>query len=501
MASLVNSEAPISHRWLIILFLGAVIVSASTALASPVLGIALTVLTVGVICYVVWGTSLLLSAYVISVPAIAFAFNISSVSFGFQPSYLLGILLAGSVILANIKKKALYRLLWVKPNVYLTLFYIWVITLAIPLSMRIPTAALSHVSEQPLWPSIKQGLYLTACIFVYYGLTIVIKNRETLNRCVRLYVWASLFASLYGFYVMVAGQGYLPFYPVLNNNISYSLSLGFNTRGFTRMTGPTPEPSVFASMTISAMTMVFVQLVSRGHILRGWWYYVILAIDGLAFILTFSRVGYLALVLIVFLLLFFLNPRQLVKAMAVIVVSVALITIGILIFYPEAISGTLARLDSLLRFNDHSTMVRWSGIVGGLNTFLHYPITGVGYGNYGFYHHLYAPGSTALFQSTPFPLTNSLVTRLLSETGSVGTFFLALFALYMWRRVRWINKTANRQDRTMTLTLWGGVVSVVVALTVGTPDLTFMYSWLLLAMMVVQIRLMKRSLENGRGDV
>jgi O-antigen ligase len=139
--------------------------------------------------------------------------------------------------------------------------------------------------------------------------------------------------------------------------------------------------------------------------------------------------------------------------------------------------------------------------VGGGNTFLHYPITGVGYGNYGFYHQFYAPHSTILSQSTSFPLTNSLVTRLLSETGLVGMSSLVLFVFYVWRRVYWINRIASRRDRTMTLTLWGGLVSAVVALTVGTPDLTFMYFWLLVAMVVVQIRLVKESLANDGCEV
>jgi len=341
---------------------------------------------------------------------------------------------------------------------------------------------------------------LTVCLFVYYGLTIAIKNREMLNRCIRVYVWGSLFASLYGFYVMAAGQGYLPFYPVLNNNISYSLSLGFNTRGFTRMTGPTPEPSTFAGLAISAMAIIFVQLISRRRVLRGWWYYVILATDGLAFVLTYSRVGYLAFVLSAFSLLLFLNPRKLAKATLVIVVSTVLVAVGTLVLYPEAVSGTQARLDSLLKFNDHSTMVRWSGIVGGFNTFLHHPVMGVGYGNYGFYHHLYAPPHTSALAGT-YPLTNSLATRLLSETGLVGVLFLTLFAFYLWRQVRWVNKTASRQDRVMTLTLLGGLISALVTLMVGTPDLTFMYFWLLLAMMTVQIRLVKESLRNNKGDV
>ncbi len=426
-----------------------------------------------------------LYAFVLSTPFVATAvYNVRAVSFGLQPSYLFGIVLVSLWVLHMMTGKNIQiRLNRTDKTVAALLF---VVILSFMNSAFIPDDYLHILRERPVSVGIKQTVYVLFLTLNYFALRHWMNKTQVLHGCLRVYIWTSLFVSLYGFYLYVAQQGVLPYWAPLNNNISFAQGLHY---AVPRVTGVLPEPSYFSNYILSVIAILLFLILKKDAIYAKPIYLGILLIDLLALFLSGSRIGYASLI-VVFLLvsLFSRGTRRDERKLKMRLLSTVLLlslVLGSVVFAFDREEYVVQRFLSgvNLLFDpstaDHSSTERWEGFRGGVLTFLEHPVLGVGWGNYPFYHYFHAP-----LIDDPFPGTYSFLSKILAELGLLGFLVFALLVALVLR-LRTGRGPANRHADNLLGALKLSFFSVIISAALGVPSiLVFMHFWLILVMTV-----------------
>lgn len=200
------------------------------------------------------------------------------------------------------------------------------------------------------------------------------------------------------------------------------------------------EPSFFIQYVVIVLPWLVVNIVYSSK-KRKIFYLILTAIVCLMVFLTFSRSGYPIILLEIIMLLFFFRKKiSIVKGMILICMFIGALS---LLF---ASVGLEYDLDSFLHVFDTifiiegvSNITRWASQLAGWYIFLDYPITGVGWGLFGFYAPDYFPSwgwaspeiqMTGLNGGGRLSPPFGLYTRLLSEVGAVGFACFMLIFFY-----------------------------------------------------------------------
>jgi O-antigen ligase len=221
---------------------------------------------------------------------------------------------------------------------------------------------------------------------------------------------------------------------------SEELYLGHQFTGIARARGPFPEPLHLGSFLIATVPLAVAVAVAE----RGWsrWWRVGAAGSGaVALALTFSRGAYLGLGVVAIGAVVAMTRGALPRPGRRHAFAGVVLTLGVgttLLAWatatpPWALPGLfLDRAMQSLADHDMSNLTRFYAWEAAWSMLRAHPLTGVGWGGFGFHYYSVAPagGAGAHFG---WPMANSLVLLCLAETGVVG---LLLWARALWPALR-----------------------------------------------------------------
>lgn len=207
-----------------------------------------------------------------------------------------------------------------------------------------------------------------------------------------------------------------------------------------RVSGPINDPNYYALiMTVLvplALDRVWHEKNRWMRILSVWAFGATVA----AVVLTYSRSGFVTLVVVIGLMLLYRTPNL--KNLLI------LLLLGVMLFqfiptqYTERLESMIAFLPGSSRSlrEDEAIRGRTSELLVGWNMFLDNPILGVGYNNYPVYYQAYSR-QVGLDPRATERSAHNLYIEILAETGIVGLIFFSVIVLITLRDIYWSVKT------------------------------------------------------------
>jgi putative inorganic carbon (hco3(-)) transporter len=264
--------------------------------------------------------------------------------------------------------------------------------------------------------------------FIAILVVILLQRKSTM----RYTVWALLAAGIF----MASLSVYQYLTKSFDNNFyGFAITRIQNIVGVVesnRIAGPIGDPNYYAMVLIPLLPLAFNRLWSEEKLWLRLLAVYALVVCTLTILFTFSRGGFIALV-ITYLLLFLyrgLRPSQL--------MAVILLIVIVSFFVPDTF---FARLETLTSTNptqinaELSLRSRLSAQVVAINMFIDHPILGVGYANYPVYSRQYAQRlKLGVYGASIEP--HNLYLEIAAETGLVGlvVFGLLLFWVFIGLR-------------------------------------------------------------------
>lgn len=244
---------------------------------------------------------------------------------------------------------------------------------------------------------------------------------KLIQQIVNFFILISFVVSLYSIYQFIAFQYNWPFTDILRTSKSYSITRGVETSswaGLPRARAFMPEPSFWGTFLLIPFSLVLPFVFERKKMKLFLFIFIV------AQFLTFSRscwFGFL-LILICFIFHKIMYEGKLIKTTKIflgVTLTIFLLTVSIV---PDK-SVLFQRLSA---FSDPSAIERLAVQKLTLQTFLKYPVLGIGWGN------------------TPFFLqhqvTHNWYLQLLLETGIVGFSIFMLFLFQIWNKLKTLEK-------------------------------------------------------------
>ena len=426
----------------------------------------------------------LIYAYVFSLPLISF----SVVPwFGFQLSYAIITILGLLIVVDGVLTR---RIIIVRSRVNGAVLVFGVASLVSVIGIVMSTCrGFSRITL--LEHFARQAITLCFMVTMYFVLLACLRDKRTFKNALKVLLVSVFVCSLYGLYQLVGAYMDLPYRRLLFNNPSFSLAMGeYPFMGFYRITSFCPEPAMFANLLLCAIPVVAMCSVNKVKILGSLkWNVVIFAILLIAFLLTFSRGGYIVLFVVLSTMSVFLTSFKLRAFLRMAGLVVLVVLIGLFVsrwFGIDAVAVMSDRVFSTLDFKDLSILERSTSIVAAFNIFLSHPLFGVGLGNFGFYFYEYMP-DWGYMQLTDSPASNNLLFRIASESGLVG---IVAFLYFIWAvtkeglsAIRY--EKENVMWRSLSVGLLLSFFAVLLHLIMGIATFNFSHFWFLTAAIVV----------------
>jgi O-Antigen ligase. len=254
---------------------------------------------------------------------------------------------------------------------------------------------------------------------VYIG-----KYNKIFEKIIKLWTKLILFLSVYTIiqFLFLNIIGYWPHLP--GEVVNVGATLAFNLK---RAYGFSIEPGAVGTLLVFSFILIYNFLNSC-----------LLKKISLLFciIAIFCSVSTVAIVsIVVFILLSILFDSS-IKIRYKILILALLVLMIFLIFNIDNLHSAI--IDKLLG-TGQSKMDRLSNGVILKRMFLKYPISGIGFGNYGALRNLFSDGTLTPYKSF-YDATNSFYFGILGELGLIGVLLFAKFAIDKMRQVKFVNK-------------------------------------------------------------
>lgn len=264
--------------------------------------------------------------------------------------------------------------------------------------------------------------------------------------------------SLYQFVGLTRGW---PGVDVLRNSQLYSIFHSGGRSGWSgtvRASAFAPEPSMWAGQIVSSLGLLWF---IHGRWKRG----AVALLMGLSLLLTFSRVGWLALAFMPVVLA--IAQWRTIRAVAVPI----FLGLGAALYVIASVETDVWQ--RLLAFTDRSVRIRLETQLQALELWLQHPLIGIGYGSFG----LFTSGESVDRVTFNFYLTLAVGTGVLG----LGLFLGFLFSIY--HRLQLVFARVRHHPRLRGYCL--GMLMVLAGTVIvwgGVPGFNFSYIWFLLAL-------------------
>ena len=283
---------------------------------------------------------------------------------------------------------------------------------------------------------------LLTIFFTLFALVVVnaVDSRDKLEQMIRVMIFAAVAVCFYGLFQFVFRTGY--------QSQAWVDSSMFGGISF-RMVSTFENPNMLAQYLLLTIPLAGAMLINDfGEKKKRWLWLGCCAVMCLCMILTFSRGGWLALLVAGVVFLVMVNPRLLVLA------PFALILLYFVL--PDTI---IQRFTSIGNLADHSTSYRVSIWIGSLRMLADYWLCGIGPGDVAF-NTVYP---TYSYDEITTPHTHNLFLQLTSDAGICA---LVVFCVILWCFFRYlsagVHKAADGKGRMLQIAFFSGMAGFLV---------------------------------------
>jgi hypothetical protein len=277
------------------------------------------------------------------------------------------------------------------------------------------------------------------------GVTVMLLLQK--ESSLRVVIWALLIAGL-----IMCAVNMFQFFTGTFENTYYGLAqaaLDMQIVGDTsgaRIGGPIGDPNYFAEALVVLVPIALNQFFAEKKLFAKLMAVVVLMLTILTIMLTYSRGGFLALVIVGSISLFYRSPRVTELLLA------AAIGIVVLAYLPSNFTARIKTIVDVVTnqmnvLDEGSFAGRTSAMTSAWNMFRDYPFFGVGLDNFTSRYPAYANQLGIVASSTQANSPHNLYLQMASETGIFGlsTFFLLIG--YMFNEIRKAAKTFAEMNR------------------------------------------------------
>lgn len=324
-----------------------------------------------------------------------------------------------------------------------------------------------------LLTGIISNMRLIIPLSILISMFMFIKNKKDFNYIIKLFLYGSFIASLYGFYEFIikeTGLGFSFLLPGHPQTILYAFG------GLTRISGTFGEPSYFAGYLVLS---IFICLYAKNiKIFSKSAMNLLILFDLILLVLTYSTTGYFSLFVGYLFYLFFSKKTHLFFAL----IYIPLLFMLIINFVPTVQDVVMKPFDNSTDQLGSSTD-RVNTIIAAVNMFIDKPVTGIGYGNYPFLYNEYKDNNAVY--KTEGSIANNVYMDLLSSYGILG-IILVLFIAFQFKHNM---KTIKIHSKNEYKYYAGALISILV-LFLAYPTFNFGFHWFFFTLIFIRARLL-----------
>jgi O-Antigen ligase len=345
--------------------------------------------------------------------------NFTTLNTGLSVSHFLGILcLLRWIIEIFFRGKII-----VYPQLKLLTILITFLGIIVILSLSVPylingRISIIHPETYVVTPLKLSFFHITQTSFFLYGLLILcfiiykVRDEETFKKSIKAYLYSGVFISLWGYFQLFCFYFNIPYpYYIFNNNINVNASgyyQYFADINVKRISSVTLEPSIFAQVLITMLSILIVNLILKRYIFSFKKDLILVVLFLTSLMLSTSSTAYLGLVFLSLVILFFMLIYNRIRLAYIgFIVLFFLFACFIILFIPT----TRELFNSIIinKINSQSGYSRLQGIKTAFEYFKLHPILGLGFGSV---------------------KSHDLVAFILSNCGVLG--FISLFSLFTY---------------------------------------------------------------------
>jgi O-antigen ligase len=323
--------------------------------------------------------------------------------------------------------------------------------------------------------SVVSNFRLIIPLIVIASVPTLVKTEKDFRKILKCYVFGSFIATCYGFYeytIKTAGLGFSYLLP------GHAQSILFFQDGIIRLSGTFGEPSYFAGFLV--LSIFVCMYCKRIKVLPKLFVNFVLLSQLIILVLTYSTVGYLSLVVGIFVYLFYSG-----RAKFFISIFFLSFLATVLIAYVPAVSEVVQKPFDSSTGQRGSSTDRSNTAKAAINMFEESPVYGIGYGNFSFLYNNFRPEGS-VFKYDP-AIANNVYADFISSYGLVGIVIL-LLVVYQFKRSLKKIKIYERREYPFFI---GSVMSILV-IYMAYPTFNFAYHWVFYSVILTKVSLLKK---------
>jgi putative inorganic carbon (hco3(-)) transporter len=275
-------------------------------------------------------------------------------------------------------------------------------------------------------PHLSRGVMVMLVTLFVIGFSMLIPQlvvtREHVRRILVVLFVSACIVSVFGLYQFLGDVIGLP-RSVTGLREQYTKAVF----GFPRVQSTALEPLYFANYLLIPFSLALAFFLEKKQwLMKRWWLFGLIVLFGLNLVLTLSRGGYLAAVVVVMICALY-YARSFFTMRNVVSFVIGGFAVLVVVNYLLSLTGLSRSVDVFLNqasnYSDGAGVVeRFSAYELAIDAFIHHPVTGVGVGNFG----PYVSRQPFTQPEHGWPIVNNAPLEILAETGVFGLFAIAL---------------------------------------------------------------------------
>ncbi|MCY9026862.1 O-antigen ligase family protein [Priestia megaterium] len=321
--------------------------------------------------------------------------------------------------------------------------------------------------------SVVSNFRLIVPLIVLVAVPLLIKTEKDYHKLLKHFIAGSFIVTCYGIYEFIIKTAGLSFSYLLPGHAQSILFFG---DGKVRLSGTFGEPSYFAGyIVLSIFVCVYAK---KLKILSRLFLNLMIALQLIVLLLTYSTGGYLALIVGTLIYLFYSGKTKFfISIFLLSIVAIMLVT-----FIPAVSEVVQKPFDSSTGQMGSSTD-RSNTAKAAINMFKDSPIYGIGYGNFSFLYNHYRP-ATAIFKTEP-SIANNVYADFISSYGLIGVFLLLIIFIQFKRSLKKI-RIHNRIEYPFFV----GAIFTILLVYMAYPTFSYAFHWVFYSIILMRSNLL-----------
>jgi hypothetical protein len=324
--------------------------------------------------------------------------------------------------------------------------------------------------------TLRWALLQTLAVSPYFLIRQLVRTKEQLDKAMTWYLWVGVLEAVFGILCAI-GHSFF--------GTSTGITLFFYLSFIPGVHGSLWEPNIFGSYCACFAVMCLYYFLAQQH--KGWnlWYLAGVAVTTIGISLSLARQGWVCLIYVGGMILFFHLRRRGIrrKRLAVVVVGLLAALIAAIVSMNNEGSERLASLTPEQAAQD-PTVLRRAGLVAlAIDDITLHPVVGLGSSSF----QLLYLGEDDSYQGVGDAWLGTFFFRILHDTGIIGSILLGWFMINLVIRCWRVQRRRSSRDVAVGALSAAGVVMLIAYQLTDASTLAF--TWVHLGLLVTALRL------------